>query len=427
MRRVRGRVAIYHFSGQVLGRTGRLTEQGMKRPGSKVVAAAAYRAGARLTDRSRGEVHDYSRRKGVAHAEIMTPPGSAAWLADRELLWSAVEALEVRKDAQLAREFNMALPHELGAVERLQLVRDFVASQFVTRGMVADIALHDPIRELGQDMRNVHAHVLLTMRRATATGLDRVKTREWNSRELLATWRTAWADACNRALERVGQRARIDHRSLEVQRERAREAGDLARAMMLDRRPEIHVGPQARQILRHGRIPVSRVREMGSFRATAVRAPAQRRRRDYTAIDQGPRLTFMKSIIARNNRDLKRSLADIDRRVDQFHRRLDYWERRATFGSDGIIRSVGIRPFGRQISPADGENREVAAHRAHHARHRAVQIRELLKLLYQARGVNRFVRERTLIREREVRAWLNTALRSHARRPLYRDRVSSPF
>ncbi|WP_245433160.1 MobA/MobL family protein [Rhizobium sp. L43] len=165
------------------------------------------------------------------------------------------------------------------------------------------------------------------MRRATATGLDRVKTREWNSRDLLGVWRAAWADAFNHALERDGKRVRIDHRTLEAQRERAREAGDLVGSMMLDRRPEIHVGTRARQILYNGRVPVSRTRETEPFRVTVANAPPRRRRRDYPQ-DRGARLLWMESIIARNSHDLKRSLIDIERKLDRFNRRLDYKVRR---------------------------------------------------------------------------------------------------
>ncbi len=119
-----------------------------KRP-DNAVAAAAYRAGEKLRDERRGETHDYSRRQGVAYREIMVPEHAPAWLADRETLWSTVEKMETRVDAQLAREINAALPHELSAEERRALVQDFVREQFVSCGMVADFALHDPVPEKG--------------------------------------------------------------------------------------------------------------------------------------------------------------------------------------------------------------------------------------------------------------------------------------
>ncbi|WP_341990187.1 MobA/MobL family protein [Azorhizobium sp. AG788] len=106
-----------------------------------MVAMAACRAGERLHDSRRKEWSDFSGRRGVAHREIMAPEGSAPWLSDRQTLWNAVEHAEKRVDAQLAREINMALPHELTDDQRLDLVRGFVAEQFVARGMVADIAI----------------------------------------------------------------------------------------------------------------------------------------------------------------------------------------------------------------------------------------------------------------------------------------------
>ncbi|AMA60105.1 hypothetical protein BCCGELA001_30295 [Bradyrhizobium sp. CCGE-LA001] len=129
-----------------------------------MVAMAAYRAGQRLTDERRGIDVDFRRRRGVVHAEILAPEGSADWLLDRETLWNGVERMETRRDAQLAREINMALPYELNADEQLALVRSFVLEQFVSLGMVADIAIHAPVIEKWDDPRNFHAHVLLTMR-----------------------------------------------------------------------------------------------------------------------------------------------------------------------------------------------------------------------------------------------------------------------
>lgn len=268
-------MAIYHFHAQVLGRgPGRRNQQGaLKVRADNVVAAAAYRAGERLVDDSRGEgrVHDYARKRGVAHAEILVPHGGADWLADRQQLWSRVEAMEKRADAQLAREIDMALPHELTREQRIALVRDFVAEQFVARGMVADFAVHEPVEARGDDRRNHHAHILLTLRRATAEGLDPVKTREWNARDQLAAWRAAWQDHANRALERHGHKARIDHRTLAAQADAAREAGDRVQSVLLDREPEIHVGPRPKAMKRREVEPRSRARVVGAPRRDDTR------------------------------------------------------------------------------------------------------------------------------------------------------------
>ncbi|MGY5780294.1 MobQ family relaxase [Rhizobium sp. LEGMi135b] len=402
-------MAIYHFSGQILGRKSKRNPDGSYRPGSNAVAAAAYRAGERLTDRGKNEVHDYSRRGGVAHAEILAPPGSAPWLTDRETLWNTVEAMEVRKDAQLAREFNMALPHELNADDRLELVRTFLETHFVRRGMVADFALHDPVPEHGQSEKNFHAHVLLTLRRATASGLDPVKTREWNSKDLLNAWRAEWAIACNLALERTGKRDRIDHRTLEAQRKEALARRDMTRALELNRVPEIHVGPKARQITRNGRNPVSQIREVNAYRqniSATPKAKAQRRRRDYPSHDRGVRLSWLEQIVAGNNTQLKRDLAAINRRFDRMNRKLDYWQRRTAFKAEGAIKGPKFRFNRWKVAQDDKQQRETAARKAAHARKRLDQIAQLLKELERAAtGTNRRY-EQGLIRAKEVERWV---------------------
>lgn len=239
-------MASYHLSVQIVGRSP--LRGGRSGKPRNVVAMAAYRAGQKLTDESSGRVADFSGRRGVVHTEIMAPEGSAPWLRDRERLWNTVEKMEVRKDAQLAREINLALPHELDDAGRLDLVRSFVAEQFVALGMVADIAIHQPVPEKGDDIRNHHAHVLLTLRQATTDGLRRVKTREWNSDSLLKAWRAAFADAQNRALSQANRRERVDHRTLKEQWAEAFGAGQRQKAAELDRQPETHMGPRARQL-----------------------------------------------------------------------------------------------------------------------------------------------------------------------------------
>lgn len=268
-------MAIYHFAVQVLGRgQGRTNADGTPRmKADNAVAAAAYRAGEKLRDEATGRAQDYHRRAGVAHREIIVPEGGAAWLADRERLWNTVEAMEKRRDAQLAREINMALPHQLDADTRRQMVQEFVREQFVSQGMVADFALHDPMPGRGDDPRNFHAHVMLTLRKATAKGLHPVKTREWNSRALLGDWRKAWAVHVNRALQAAGRRERVSADSLEAQRAEALARGDRKTAALLHRAPEVHVGPRPRAMEARGVEPVSRARRKGGART--ARPPVQ--------------------------------------------------------------------------------------------------------------------------------------------------------
>lgn len=246
-------MAIYHLSAKVIGRAA----------GRSSVAAAAYRSGERLRDERGGVEHDYSRKGGVVHAEVLAPPNAPDWMRDRDRLWNAVEAVERRKDAQLAREVEVALPRELDRPARLELLRGFVERQFVARGMIADLAVHEGRARDGGSQP--HAHVMLTMRELTGEGFGK-KERAWNAPEVLVGWREAWAREANAALERAGRGERVDHRSLEAQRvgavreaERARERGrpELAlvydrQAVALDREPEPKLGPAASALERRG-------------------------------------------------------------------------------------------------------------------------------------------------------------------------------
>lgn len=123
-------MAIYRLAADIVRRS----------QGRTVTAAAAYRAGEVIADQRTGLVFDYRRRQGVTETLILAPPDAPAWMRDRARLWNAVEAAEKRKDAQLARDIELALPHELSPAERRELVRGFVAAAFVDAGMVADVA-----------------------------------------------------------------------------------------------------------------------------------------------------------------------------------------------------------------------------------------------------------------------------------------------
>jgi len=228
-------MASYHWSMQIIGR----------KDGRSAVRAAAYRAGQDLVDERTGEVHRFGQRRGVYHSEILLPRLASSRLGDRQTLWNEVERVERRDDAQLAREVNIALPHELSREQQLVLIRNYVQAEFVERGMIADLAVHVPRPGRGEDERNVHAHVMLTLRQPTPQGLHSVKTREWNSRDLLKHWRSAWAEHANRALAHAGHQALLDARSLEEQRVAALARGDETDARSLAREPELHMGPNA--------------------------------------------------------------------------------------------------------------------------------------------------------------------------------------
>ena len=220
----------------------RLSVQFISRSDNRsAVAAAAYRAGDCLADERGKMVHDYTRKGGVVHSEIMAPETAPGWVHDRESLWNAVEATEKRKDAQVAKEVQLSLPAELNAEQRLALARVFVAENFVAKGMVADVAIHAPPRE--GDARNHHAHVLLTTRQIGPDGFLAIKNRDWNSKEQLHEWRENWAKVQNKHLvlalgEEKAREKQVTHQSYAEQ--------GIAKA------PGRHIGPEATAMERKG-------------------------------------------------------------------------------------------------------------------------------------------------------------------------------
>lgn len=197
-------MAIYHLHVKVIGR----------KAGSSAVASAAYRSASRLCDERIDRVQDFSSKRGVVHSEVMLPANAPEAWRDRERLWNDVEAFEVRKDAQLAREVEFALPRELSQAQGIELARDFVQVEFVGKGMVADLNVHWDRAEDGSP--KPHAHVMLTMRAVDENGFG-AKVRDWNATQMVERWRERWAELANERLAELDIDARIDHRSLGAQ------------------------------------------------------------------------------------------------------------------------------------------------------------------------------------------------------------------
>ncbi|MFT8786860.1 MULTISPECIES: Ti-type conjugative transfer relaxase TraA [Acetobacteraceae] len=197
-------MAIYHLHAKVISRA----------TGRSAVAAAAYRAASRLHDLRLDRDHDFSNKSGVVHSEILLPDGAPERFLDRATLWNEVEAIEKRKDAQLAREVEFSIPREMTQAQGIALARDFVREQFVERGMVADLNVHWDIGEDGQ--AKPHAHVMLSTRSVDENGFG-AKERSWNDKELLLTWRERWASLANERLAELDLDVRIDHRSFAAQ------------------------------------------------------------------------------------------------------------------------------------------------------------------------------------------------------------------
>lgn len=283
-------MASFHSHTQVISRSG----------GRSSVAAAAYRSGQKLTNGRDGIVHDYSRKHGIVHCEIVLPEHAPARWLDRETLWNEVEAAEKQANAQLAREINYALPVELTRDEQIAHAREY-ARYFAEMGMVADIAVHDT----GDG--NPHVHMMLTMRpcndggftakskssylvrnvqgeermadaeefkQLKEQGFEKVYTYRLGSeyRKLTPTQAQSW-DGCKRVgknpeKEKVAMAAWLDYRDetqletwrgklAEIQNRFLAEAGHSARvdhrsyeAQGIEKIPQIHEGPQVKSMER---------------------------------------------------------------------------------------------------------------------------------------------------------------------------------
>ena len=254
-------LAIYHCSVKIIGRS----------KGKSVIAAAAYRAGEKLYDRETGVTHDFTRKGGVMHQEILLPGHAPEEYTDRQTLWESVAKAEKKSNAQLAREVEVALPIEFSEQLQLAVIREYVQENFLSEGMCADIAIHD------KGNGNPHAHILLTTRPIKAdgswgakekkdyakdengeriplidkkTGMQKlgkrneklwkritVQAHDWNDQGNVEKWRKSWAGICNRYLSMEQQ---IDHRSYKRQ------------GLALE--PTIHEGYLARQMEQHGEV-----------------------------------------------------------------------------------------------------------------------------------------------------------------------------
>lgn len=232
-----------------------------RKKGHSSVAQAAYQSGDRLFDERENKTKYYSDKRGIVYTEILLPVNAPRDYADRNTLWNAVEAAENNWNSQLARRFEIALPIEIPMEERVALIRQHCMEQFVSKGMIADIAVHDP----DPQGHNPHAHVMLTMRPMDENGkwmekahreykLDengervrdakgkfvfrKVPTMDWNDRGNAERWRSAWEDLQNRYLEAAGRPERISMKSYERQG--------------IDRIPTVHMGPAVTAMERRG-------------------------------------------------------------------------------------------------------------------------------------------------------------------------------
>lgn len=226
-------MSLYHLSVKAVSRG----------DGRSAVAAAAYRAGEKLVCDFYNKEQDYTKKTGVEFTNIYAPPNTNPELLDRQTLWNTVEKVERRKDAVLAREFEIAFPSELNAEQRKQLLDELCQKLVEKYNVVVDAAIHAPHVESGSDARNFHAHIMFTTRAINEHGeFASKKYRDFsrdNGTQTVCDWREDFADLCNKHLELAGFDERVDHRSYADQNKDYLE-------------PTVHEGPAVTAMRRKG-------------------------------------------------------------------------------------------------------------------------------------------------------------------------------
>ena len=226
-------MAIYHFSVKDIGRG----------KGRSAVACAAYRSGEKLNCERYGLEQDYTKKQGVEFKKIYAPENAKKELLDRQSLWNEVERVEKRVNSNLAREFEIAFPHELNAEQRQEMLDELCQKIVDRHNVVVDAVIHAPHTKGGTDERNYHAHIMFTGRQLDRKTGDFAKkrNRDFNkekSSETVTQWRKDFADIVNRQLERIGCDERVSHLSY--------------KDLKYDLEPTIHEGAKVTELRRQG-------------------------------------------------------------------------------------------------------------------------------------------------------------------------------
>ena len=229
-------MAIYHFSIKNIGRSN----------GRSAVAAAAYRSGEKLVDSVYGKEQDYTKKTGIEYKNIYVPSHANENLLDRQTLWNEVEKSELKKNgdlkttARLAKEFEIAFPHEVDADTRKRMLDELAQTLVKNHNVIVDAVIHAPHTKSGSDERNYHAHIMFTTRSINEQGELGKKAREFNDdgKNLTLAYRELWANMVNQELEQIGTQERVSHLSY----------SDLK----YDLEPTVHEGSKITQLRRQG-------------------------------------------------------------------------------------------------------------------------------------------------------------------------------
>ena len=398
-------MASFHLAVKTVGRSA----------GRSATAAAAYRAGVEIADERTGIVHDYTRKQGIEHREIVAPADAPDWVQDRSALWNAAEQAETRKNSTVAREYEIALPSELSADERRDLAVGLAREISERHGVAVDVAIHAPGRQ--GDQRNHHAHLLTTTRRIGAEGLGE-KTRELDQKTSgeVERWRGRFAEMQNAALERAHVPERVDHRSFQRQG--------------IEQEATVHMGPGVmamerraeREAQREGRdhTPATKV---GQHNAGVLE---RRTLRQY--IEQGTewaremtqrvagRMHGLASMLSGAVDRDRREAADVQRRdqlaaerareVAQERQQVREREKVAErFQTIAALREAGAHGYGDQSSDwratPEALRRAVDAYNGANQHTKDLYIERIQREPQMARAVNQQLRDRELVLQRD--------------------------
>jgi hypothetical protein len=387
-------MAIYHCSVKTFSR----------RNGQSATAAAAYRAGEKLLDEQTGELHDYRKKGGVISATMILPSHAPLWASDRARLWNEVERAETRINSTVAREFEIALPHELSPDDRERLAHEFARELVEEHGFAADVAIHAPpaFKKGGTgkmiDNQNHHAHILLSTRRLGPDGFTQ-KTREFDAKgrsdkaserfgpALIEYWRERFGVLQNQFLEAAGVEQKVDHRSHQARGLAAEPTRHLGPAVVgFERRTGID-SEKRRSEARAVRAVDERVqaldraaRELAELDAQEVVIAAElAENQRYVAMDDGE----LSDVISNAQptpidhqvasswevSQAKRAVTDLESKHDSVARQIESWEEGHSFktwlNSKGIGGAeldglrTGLAQLGNRITKALGKVREV--------------------------------------------------------------------
>ena len=168
------------------------------------------------------------------------------WATEPKEFWQQADAHE-RQNGAVYREFELALPNELGVEQQKALLTDFIHD--IVGDKTFEFAIHRPEAAIGK-VPQTHAQLMVSDR--VPDGIERLPDQHFRRfnrahpenggcrkdscgrdrhvlRNEVMSCREKWASLQNAYLERNGQASRVDHRSY-------RERG-------LETTPERHFGP----------------------------------------------------------------------------------------------------------------------------------------------------------------------------------------